>query len=223
LSQPGNKRERGYAQARKRMVEEQLVTRGVRDVQVLEAMRWVPRELFVPARMRAAAYADSALPIAAKQTISQPYIVARMIEALGLQAKDRVLEIGAGSGYAAAVVAEIADQVYAIERIEELAEQAAGRLAEAGYTNITVLHADGSSGLAEFAPFDAILVSAGAPEVLKGQLTVGGRLVVPVGSRSSTQALLRVTRRSDDEFLREDLAHVRFVPLIGEKGWAPGS
>lgn len=207
---------------RERMVEEQIVARGVRDWRVLDAMRKVPREAFLPDRLRDQAYEDSPLPIDGGQTISQPYIVAFMIEALALKGGERVLEIGAGSGYAAAVLSEIAGDVYTIERIGQLAEKAAARLMDAGYRNVHVLHDDGTRGWQDEAPFDAILVSAGAPEVpesLKNQLKLGGRMVIPVGRDKRVQELIRITRREKGQFDREDLADVRFVPLIGEEGW----
>ncbi len=207
---------------RKRMVSDQIHARGARDALVLEAMGKVPRELFVPDSMRDLAYMDKPLPIAEGQTISQPYIVAYMIEALALTGGEKVLEIGAGSGYAAAVLAEIAAEVYTIERIGQLAEKAASHLMDAGYNNVHILHADGTRGWIEEAPFDAILVSAGAPvvpETLKSQLATGGRMVVPVGSDPRAQELIRITRREKGQFDREDLADVRFVPLIGEEGW----
>lgn len=210
------------AMRRRRMVAEQIYARGVRDERVLDAMEKVPREVFVPERFGMSAYDDSPLPIADGQTISQPYIVAYMIEALALKGGEKVLEVGAGSGYAAAVLAEIAGQVFTIERIGQLAETAAAHLADAGYRNVHVLHADGTRGWLDEAPFDAILVSAGAPSVpesLKSQLKPGGRMVVPVGSDVRAQELVRVTRREKGQFDREDLADVRFVPLIGEEGW----
>lgn len=210
------------AAARERMVKEHIAARGVRDEKVLDAMRRVPRHAFVPRESRELAYRDSPLPIGAGQTISQPYIVAFMIEALALEGGEKVLEIGAGSGYAAAVLAEIAGEVYAIERVGALAERAAVRLREEGYENVHVMHADGTGGWAERAPFDAILVSAGAPDVpgdLKAQLAVGGRMVIPVGSDPRIQELIRVTQTGKGEFEREDLADVRFVPLIGRQGW----
>jgi len=211
-----------FANQRKRMVLEQIYGRGVRDPHVLKAMATVRREAFVPERMRHLAYADTPLPIASGQTISQPYIVAYMIEALALQGGEHVLEIGAGSGYAAAVLAEIAGDVFAIERIGALAEKAASCLMDEGYENVHVLHADGTVGWADFAPFDAILVSAGAPDVpeaLKDQLAAGGRMVVPAGRDPRAQELVRIIRREGGAFDREDLADVRFVPLIGEEGW----
>lgn len=182
----------------------------------------VQREAFVSPGMRERAYDDSPLPIAAGQTISQPYIVAYMIEALNLQGGEKVLEIGAGSGYAAAVLAEIAGTVYAIERIGELARTAVQSLKSQGYDNVHIMHSDGTRGWEEHAPFDVILVSAGAPVVpedLKSQLAVGGRMVVPVGHTKGVQELLRIMNRGDGKFDQEELAAVRFVPLVGEQGW----
>jgi protein-L-isoaspartate(D-aspartate) O-methyltransferase len=211
-----------FATRRQRMVDRQIRARGVRDDRVLEAMARVPREQFVPADIRDLAYEDSPLPIPAGQTISQPYIVAYMVEALALEGSERVLEIGAGSGYAAAVLGSIAAEVFAIERIGELADYAAERLAAAGFANVHVLHADGTEGWRDEAPFDAILVSAGGPRVpdsLLAQLRVGGRIVAPVGKTRIAQELVRITRVHTDEYMREDLADVRFVPLIGKEGW----
>ena len=211
-----------FEKQRLRMVADQIAARGVRDRRVLDAMQKVPREVFVPVESRDMAYDDRPLEIGSDQTISQPYIVAFMVEALALEGGEKVLEIGAGSGYAAAILAEIASQVYAIERIPELAESAAIRLRQAGYDNVHVLQADGTQGWDEHAPFDAILVSAGAPvvpESLLGQLAVGGRMVVPVGSNQRAQELLRITNRGHGRFETVDLADVRFVPLIGEHGW----
>jgi protein-L-isoaspartate(D-aspartate) O-methyltransferase len=205
------------------MVDRNIAARGVRDERVLGAMRKVPRELFLPEKLREFAYEDSPLPIAGDQTISQPYIVAFMAEALMLEGGEKVLEIGAGSGYAAAVLSEIADDVYTVERLGQLAEQAAARLADLGYDNVHVLHGDGTRGWPEHAPYDAIVVAAGGPQVpasLKEQLKIGGRLVIPVGADQRTQELVRVTRISQDEYRSEDIADVRFVPLIGEEGWA---
>lgn len=211
-----------FADLRDRFVAEQVEARGVRDPLVLAAMRAVPREEFVPDDLKQQAYEDSPLAIGAKQTISQPYIVALMVEALNLWGGEKVLEIGAGSGYAAAVLSEIAGDVFTIERIGQLAERAAANLAAAGYANVHVRHADGTEGWAEEAPFDAILVSAGAPDIPKSlmhQLRIGGHMVVPVGSDVRAQELVRVTRIDENEFEREDLADVRFVPLIGKEGW----
>ena len=211
-----------YAALRNEMVDRQIAARGVRSLAVLDAMRSVPREEFVPADMREFAYDDSPLPIAAEQTISQPYIVAFMVEALALQGGEKVLEIGAGSGYAAAILSVIASRVYTIERIHELADYARNALRRAGCANVEVIEGDGTRGLPEQAPFDAIVVAAGGPEIpqsLKQQLKVGGRLVIPVGANRNVQELVRVTRLGDDEFDVEDLADVRFVPLIGAEGW----
>lgn len=212
----------GFSAKRDRMVAEQIAARGVRDPRVLAAMRSIRREAFVPPSVRDLAYADTPLPIAAGQTISQPYIVAFMAEALALTGAEKVLEIGAGSGYAAAVLAKLARDIYTIERVPELADHAARCLAAEGHDNVHVLEADGTEGWTDQAPFDAILVSAGAPRVpesLKSQLAVGGRMVIPVGTDKRAQELIRLTRQSEDRFLREDLADVRFVPLIGEQGW----
>jgi protein-L-isoaspartate(D-aspartate) O-methyltransferase len=207
---------------RARMVTDQIHARGVRDPKVLGAMASVERERFVPSSLESRAYQDAPLPIAEGQTISQPYIVAFMVEALVLQAGDRVLEVGAGCGYAAAVMAEMGAQVFTIERHETLAQMAAHNLTDAGYTQVQVIHADGTLGWEDASPFDAILVSAGGPgvpEALTRQLKIGGRLVIPVGSDPRAQELVRITRRGEDRFEREDLADVRFVPLIGAQGW----
>ena len=209
-------------QLRERLVRDQVEARGVRDPLVLAAIRAVPRELFVPKTLRSDAYDDTPLPIGADQTISQPYIVAFMAEALALRGGEKVLEIGAGSGYAAAILAEIAGEVFTIERVGQLAEQAAANLTKAGCENVHVRHADGTEGWVDEAPFDAILVSAGAPDVPKAllhQLKVGGRMVIPVGADQRSQELIRVSRVEADEFEQEDLADVRFVPLIGKEGW----
>lgn len=209
-------------QNRERMVVEQILSRGVRDKLVLDAMSKVRREAFVSEDVRNLAYEDRPLPIEAGQTISQPYIVAYMIEALVLKGGEKVLEIGAGSGYAAAVLAEIAGEVYTIERIEQLAEKAASNLIDEGYENVHILHADGTIGWKDESPFDAILVSAGAPEIpiaLKQQLAIGGRMIIPIGGDSRAQELIRITRVDENLYDREDLADVRFVPLIGKEGW----
>ncbi|MFM7294003.1 MAG: protein-L-isoaspartate(D-aspartate) O-methyltransferase, partial [Burkholderiales bacterium] len=210
---------------RRLMVEQQIAARGIRDPKVLEAMLTVPREAFLPPDMTEFAYEDSPLPIAEGQTISQPYIVALMTEALALEGCERVLEIGTGSGYAAAIIAHIAQQVYTVERILPLAEQAKSTLQNLGYTNVHVLHADGTQGWPAHAPYDAIVVAAGGPEVpasLKSQLKIGGRLLIPIGANTRVQELVRVTRIGEQEYTTEDLADVRFVPLLGEEGWAVG-
>ena len=213
-----------FAALRDGMVDRQVAGRGVRSHLVLDALRTVPREAFLPEPLQEFAYEDSPLPIAEGQTISQPYIVALMAEALALKGGEDVLEIGTGSGYAAAVLSRIARNVYTVERIGQLAEKAAAVLAKLGYTNVHVLHADGTRGWPDHAPYDAIVVAAGGPEVpesLKAQLKIGGRLVIPVGIDRRVQELLRVTRLSRNEYKTEDIADVRFVPLVGEEGWAP--
>jgi protein-L-isoaspartate(D-aspartate) O-methyltransferase len=203
------------------MVARHLGARGITDPQVLRAMGEVPREAFVSEPLAEFAYEDAPLPIEAGQTISQPYIVARMVELAELRPGDNVLEVGAGSGYAAAVMGRIADKVYAIERHEELARLAQAREAKLGYDNVEIICADGTKGWPEAAPFDAIMVSAGGPkipETLKQQLAVGGRLVIPVG-RDIHQTLMLVRRTGEDTFEQEDHGAVTFVPLIGEEGW----
>jgi protein-L-isoaspartate(D-aspartate) O-methyltransferase len=210
-------------QRRHRMVERTVVQRGVRSPLVIEALRSVPRERFLPEGLQEFAYDDNPLPIEEGQTISQPYIVALMTEALELKGGERVLEIGTGSGYAAAVLAQIAGQVYTVERYGQLAGKAAETLRTLGYQNVHVRHGDGTLGWPEYAPFDAIIVAAGGPgvpEALKGQLKEGGRLVIPVGADREVQELLRITRRAANEYQTEDLADVRFVPLVGAEGWA---
>lgn len=212
--------------ARDRMVDAQIARRGVKDQFVLEAMRSVPREKFVAADFEEFAYDDAPLPIGEGQTISQPYVVALMIEAAALEPADTVLEVGAGSGYVAAVMSRIARKVHAIERHEALGKTAMKRLAELGYDNIELKVADGTGGWPQAAPFDAIVVSAGAPSVppaLKEQLEIGGRLVIPVGAEQRSQRLTRITRLSATRFEEEDLGGVAFVPLIGEAGWAAQS
>jgi protein-L-isoaspartate(D-aspartate) O-methyltransferase len=212
-----------FAAEREEMVRHQIAARGIRDAALLQALREVPREAFVPDHLAAMAYDDSPLPIEAGQTISQPYIVALMIEAAGVSPGGKVLEIGAGSGYAAAVMGRIARQVIAIERHAELAALAEARMERLGYRNVRIVHGDGSRGLPEAAPFDAILAAASGshvPDALKAQLTVGGVLVMPVGEPGAVQNLVKVTRLGPEQYEQEDLGAVRFVPLIGEKGWA---
>ena len=211
-----------FAALREAMVVQQIAGRGIGDERVLDALRAVAREAFVPAEMREFAYQDGPLPIEADQTISQPYIVALMIAAAAIAPGDRVLEIGAGSGYAAAVIGLIAGQVIAIERQPALAALAQARMAKLDYGNVRIVEGDGSAGLPEEAPFDAILVSASGPhvpEALKRQLVPGGTLVMPVGASDAVQKLVKVTRTGDDRFEEEDLGPVRFVPLIGRGGW----
>ncbi len=213
-----------FTKLREEMVDKAIFARGVRSELVLDAMRSVPRESFLPAQLHEFAYDDAPLPIEEGQTISQPYIVAFMTEALVLRGGENVLEIGTGSGYAAAVLSEIAGNVYTVERHGPLAEKAAATLADLGYDNVHVMHGDGTLGWAAHAPYDAIIVAAGGPtvpELLKAQLKIGGRLVIPVGADLRGQELVRVTRVSQSEYRREDLADVRFVPLLGEEGWAP--
>lgn len=208
--------------ARELMVDRQIRRRGVNDHYVLEAMGEVPREIFVPEGLQEFAYEDSPLPIEAGQTISQPYIVGLMIQAAAIRPGDRVLEIGAGSGYAAAVMSRIADQVFAVERHDALTDLARKRLQRLGYDNVELRTGDGTRGWPEAGPFDAILAAAGGPAIpqaLKDQLDLGGRLVMPVGESQAEQRLVKVTRISANHFEEDDLGGVRFVPLIGEHGW----
>ncbi|QWV92541.1 protein-L-isoaspartate(D-aspartate) O-methyltransferase [Geomonas oryzisoli] len=210
-------------EARKeRMLSLHLVGRGIRDAAVLRAMREVPREAFLPPGLELFAYEDGPLPIQNGQTISQPYIVAYMIEALELQGTEKVLEIGTGSGYAAAVLSLCAAEVFTVERLPSLAHPAAERLRELGYGNVTVHVGDGTLGWQEHAPYDAIVVTAGAPgvpEELELQLAPGGRLVIPVGPTPHLQDLVRVRREQNGDLHHETLCGVRFVPLIGAQGW----
>ena len=211
-----------FARLREAMVDRQLAARGISDKRVLAAMREVPRHEFVGPELAHLAYDDTPLPIEAGQTISQPYIVASMIEAATVAPGETVLEIGAGSGYAAAVMGRIAARVVAIERHSELAELAAARMKRLGYDNVEIVHADGSLGWPDSAPFDAILAAASGshvPDVLKGQLAVGGTLVMPIGEPDAVQTLIKVSRTGETTFAEEDLGAVRFVPLIGEHGW----
>lgn len=211
-----------YADYRKIMVEEQLKTRRINNKNILKAMLEVPRHKFVPTKYLDYAYQDSALPIEEGQTISQPYIVAKMIQALKPEEDDKILEIGTGSGYATAVLSRISRQVYTIERHEVLAAQAQARYKELDYENIEIKIDDGTKGWQDKAPFDKILVSAGAPaipEPLPSQLKLGGLLVIPVGKEKQLQKLIRLTKSSKNNYKIEELESVRFVPLIGEKGW----
>ena len=208
---------------RARMVRADIAGRGVTDPAVLRAMGTVPRDAFVPPVQARFAYDDCPLPIGEGQTISQPYIVALMAEAAELGPGDRVLEVGTGSGYGAAVLSRIATQVVTIERHEVLAERARAALADLGYDNVAVVVGDGSLGWPDAAPYDAIVVTADAPsvpEALVAQLADGGRLVIPVGRSPGYQTLVRVRRRGDD-LVTDDLGAVAFVPLIGEQGFEP--
>jgi protein-L-isoaspartate(D-aspartate) O-methyltransferase len=215
-----------FEHARHRMVEAHIARRGVHDERVLQALRDVPREAFVDAGFEEFAYEDSPLPIGSGQTISQPFVVAKMAEVAEIEETDRVLEIGTGSGYAAAVLAELAAEVFTVERHRSLAEQAEERLRASGYANVKVRVADGTRGWPEKAPFDAILVAAGGPSVpltLQEQLEIGGRLIMPVGRELGSQRLIRITRTAANKFEEEDLGGVTFVPLIGEHGWQEDS
>jgi protein-L-isoaspartate(D-aspartate) O-methyltransferase len=206
---------------RTRMVEHQLIDRGIRDQRLLYAFLQVPREAFVDESVEDLAYEDSPLPIGAGQTISQPYVVALMIEALDVRPGDRVLEVGVGSGYAAAILSRLADLVYAIERHPDLAQAARHRLARLGDENVDIRTGDGTLGLPDAAPFDAILVSAGGPGIpppLVDQLAPGGRLVIPVG-KTREQRLLRITKSAEGISRQQDLGPVTFVPLVGHAGW----
>lgn len=209
-----------FEKNREKMVELQIIRRGIKDPLVLAAMRKVPRHLFVPEPLRSQAYEDHPLPIGEKQTISQPYIVALMTEALRLKDTDRVLEVGTGSGYQTAILAEIVKHVFTIERIPSLAEKAKKLLDTMGYKNITYRIGDGSLGWPEEAPFDGILVSAAAPSVpqpLVDQLAMGGRLIIPVGDRLTQELVL--VERIPEGIRKSFLGGVRFVDLIGKWGW----
>src|ERR1043166_3947374 len=205
------------------MVERLRERYGVKDEKVLEAMRSVPRHFFVTEALRGRAYDDNALPINFNQTISQPFIVARMTELLGADKQSRVLEIGAGSGYQTAILARLASQVYAIERIGELAREAQARIRELGIYNATVKAFDGTLGWSAHGPYDAVLVAAGGPRIpdpLITQLKAGGRLVIPIGPTRETQRLMRVIKTERGQ-RAEDHGSCQFVPLIGQHGWAP--
>src|SRR5271157_2363354 len=210
------------AQQRARMVEEQLRSRGIRDPRVLAAMGKVPREQFIAGEDFKDAYGDHPLPIGAGQTVSQPYIVAAMVEALELRPQDRVLEVGTGTGYEAAILGELAAEVWTIERHEELSDRAREILARLGYANVHVVYGDGSLGLPDQAPFDKILVAAAAPRIpesLVAQLVDGGRLVVPVGNRYEQQ--VQIVRKVGGKTVVNGHDLCRFVPLVGQEGWEP--
>nr|MBN1228308.1 protein-L-isoaspartate(D-aspartate) O-methyltransferase [Anaerolineae bacterium] len=213
--------EKRFTEARQKMVRQQVKRRGITHPLVLAAMETVPRHHFISPDLQYAAYDDGPLPIGSRQTISQPYIVALMTQLLNPEPDFRVLDVGTGSGYQAAILAEIVNEVIGIERIPELAEQAKERLQRLGYQNVTVHIADGSMGYAPDAPYDGIVVGAAAPAVpepLIMQLAIGGRMIIPVGS-SFEQVIQRVTRKSGSEIQVEYLTPVRFVPLIGKKGY----
>lgn len=208
--------------ARENMVRRQIAARGVTDRRVLDAMRAVPREAFVSRDIEEFAYEDAPLPIEEGQTISQPYIVALMIATIRPLAEDRVLEVGTGSGYAAAVLSQLVGRVYTVERHEALVELARRCFGSLRYHNIEVLHGDGSLGWPQHAPYDGIIVTAGGPRVpgrLRGQLAAGGRMVIPVGADPGLQHLVRVTRAGPERFEEERLEEVRFVPLMGADAW----
>jgi protein-L-isoaspartate(D-aspartate) O-methyltransferase len=212
----------GFEIPRARMVEYLQTHYKIKDVRVLGAMNIIPRHKFVPDALRSQAYKDNALPIAGGQTISQPFIVARMTELLELKGRERVLEIGAGSGYQTAVLATIARKVFAIERLPNLFASAKEILARLGFRNISFRCEDGTNGWEFYAPFDAILVAAGGPVLPKpllDQLEIGGRLVIPIGENQKTQRLIRVTR-TEKELVTEDFGPCAFVPLIGSHGWS---
>jgi protein-L-isoaspartate(D-aspartate) O-methyltransferase len=211
-----------YAREREAMVERQLRRRGITEQRILDAFLDVPREAFISEDFAHLAYGDHPLPIEAGQTISQPYIVALMIEAADIRAGDKVLEVGAGSGYAAAVISRIAERVVAIERQHDLVEVARERLRRLGYDNIETVEGDGTKGCRDHAPFDAILAAASGshvPRPLVEQLAPNGRIVMPVGEPGWVQELVKVTKQQDGILKQENLGGVRFVPLIGEEGW----
>ncbi|MEW6376618.1 MAG: protein-L-isoaspartate(D-aspartate) O-methyltransferase [Thermodesulfobacteriota bacterium] len=209
-----------FPKARSKMVEEQIVSRGIRDARLIAAMKKIPRHLFVEEALQSQAYCDHPLPIGERQTISQPYIVALMTEALQLTGREKILEIGAGSGYQTAILAELAEKVFSIERIRSLALRARKLLYELGYFNVEIKIFDGTFGWVEESPFDAVMVTAGAPIIpqpLIDQLAMGGRLVIPVGD-AFVQDLIRVVK-TEEGIKKEDLGGCRFVKLIGRYGW----
>ncbi|MEE4194344.1 MAG: protein-L-isoaspartate(D-aspartate) O-methyltransferase [Anaerolineae bacterium] len=211
-----------FSASRNEMVDHQLIPKGIKDEAVLHAMRAVPRELFVAEADQDLAYMDGPLGIGHGQTISQPYIVALMAELLELTPEKTVLEIGTGSGYAAAVLSLLAKEVYTVERYHSLAKQAEERFFSLGYDNVFVQASDGTAGWKAFAPYDAILVSAGAPHIpnaLKQQLNLWGKLVIPLGNTYFSQCLVQVTKVSEDEYDEKRIIPVRFVPLVGKDGW----
>lgn len=211
-----------YAREREAMVERQLKRRGITEKLILDAFLEVPRECFVSPEYAHLAYGDHPLPIEANQTISQPYVVALMIQAAGIGPRDKVLEVGAGSGYAAAVISRIAGKVIGIERQHDLVRIAGERMRRLGFDNVDIVEGDGTKGWAECAPYDAILAAASGshvPQALLDQLSPGGKIVMPIGSSGWAQELVKVTKRADGTVTQENLGGVRFVPLIGEEGW----
>ena len=209
-----------FPKARLKMVEEQITSRGTKDTRLIAAMKKIPRHLFVEEALQSQAYTDHPLPIGEKQTISQPYMVALMTEALLLTGKEKILEIGTGSGYQTAILAELSDKVFSVERIRSLAIRARKLLYELGYFNVEIKIFDGTFGWTEESPFDAIVVTAGSPDIpqpLIDQLAIGGRLVIPVGD-AFVQDLFRVTK-TEEGVRKEDLGGCRFVKLIGKYGW----
>ncbi len=213
-----------YSIARRLMVERQIVSRGIQDPLVIDAMKNVPRHRFVEEALWAQAYSDNPLPIGEKQTISQPYMVALMTQSLQLKGGEKVLEIGTGSGYQAAILSQIVSRVYTVERISALARRARRVLDDTGCRNVNIKLCDGTIGWEAEAPFDGIIVTAGSPKVPSQyleQLAIGGRLIIPVGGRGS-QVLKRIVRTGQGEYKEEDLLDCRFVPLIGKDGWSEG-
>ena len=211
-----------YVAEREAMVERQLRRRGITEPDILDAFRAVPRESFISAEFAHLAYGDHPLPIEASQTISQPYIVALMIQAAAVKPCDKVLEVGSGSGYAAAIISRIAQKVVGIERQHDLVEIARERLQRLGYDNVVIVEGDGTRGFPDEAPFEAILAAASGshvPRALIEQLAPGGRIVMPVGEPGWVQELIKVTKQDDGTLTQENLGGVRFVPLIGEEGW----
>lgn len=220
-SKSPDSRSDGYEILRTEMVRRLADHYHIRDERVLEALASVPRHEFVPEALRSQAYRDNALPLASGQTVSQPFIVAKMTELLELSGNERVLEIGAGSGYQTAVLCRLAAKVFAIERIQELADKAELRLMSLGFDNFVMKCGDGTRGWAEYGPFDAIIAAAGGPEIpppLIEQLAIGGRLVIPVGTSQTEQTLIRI-RRTATGIKKEDHGRCAFVPLVGEHGW----
>ncbi|MDD5448037.1 MAG: protein-L-isoaspartate(D-aspartate) O-methyltransferase [Actinomycetota bacterium] len=207
---------------RESMIEDQIIARGVRDRRVIEAMKSIPRHLFVPVSPIERAYSDTPLPIGEGQTISQPYMVAWMTELLRLEGDEKVLEVGTGSGYQAAILAKLSREVYTIERVKSLAETARERLDKLGIENVHVVIGDGSAGLPEYAPYDRIIVTAGTPRIppaLVEQLAEGGRLVIPVGS--SSLQMLTVLKKKNGKIYKKEEGSCVFVPLVGVQGWKP--